>query len=232
MSRYKPELFRYLREYFSGMSSLGIKPVVVLDSSSIIQMEQAFRRVHGYERAYQFIDDLTSTALERDALIVVPSGVGDEITNHHLYHFLNKKPEISKKTVDRLSVCPTQLQSVLSYLQTEEGVRRTDTFRYDLRGHYTENITGKKATVDQISVNDWEIIDSALALAHYSASLFKQKSEAGSPYPLRGCYRVAVLSADKHISWTLEEAFNIPKGIALLDYMKPINTKEFTVGEQ
>lgn len=229
MSRYKPELFRYLREYFSGMSSLGIKPVVVLDSSGIIQLEQAFRRSVGYDQAYRFLDHLTSTAPERDALIVVPSGVRDEVIQHHLYHFLNKKPEISQRTVDRLSLCPTQLQSVRSYLQTEDGITRTDAFRYDLRGHYAENITGKKATVDQISLNDWEIIDTALALAHSSASLFKENSGAGSPYPLRGCYRIAVLSGDKHICWTLEEAFNIPKGISLIDYLKPINTRGFIV---
>ena len=229
MTRYKPELFRYLREYFSGMSSLGIKPVVVLDSSSIIQLEQTFRKKEGYDRAYQFIDHLSSTAPERDALIVVPSGVRDEVIQHHLHHFLHGKPEISKRTVDHLSLCPSQLQNVSLYHQTENGAVRVDTFRYDLRGHYTENIAGKKATIDPISFNDWEVIDTALTLANYSASLFKQNSEVGSPYPLKRCYRVAVLSGDKHICWTLEEAFNIPKGISLIDYLKPINTRGFII---
>ncbi|MBS3169265.1 hypothetical protein J4210_02170 [Candidatus Woesearchaeota archaeon] len=229
MSRYKPELFRYLREYFDGMSSLGIKPILVLDTSSIIQLEQAFRRKQGYARAFQFIDHLTATAPEQDAFIVVPAGVKDEVTQHHLYHSVNRRPEISKETVDRLILSPTQLQSVSSYLQTEQGASRTDTFRYELRGHYLENMTGKKASADPISLTDWEVIDTALASTAYSASHFRQNSAVGSPHPLWGCYRVAVLTGDKHISWTLGEAFNIPRGTSLADYVRPINTRGFIV---
>src|SRR3989338_7033148 len=99
MPRYQPNLFTYLREYYTGTSTLGMEPVLILDTSAIIDLEAAFRKQYGALKGHLHLERLITTTTSRGLRFVVPPLILEEIECHHLYHQRRGIPEVSETTL-------------------------------------------------------------------------------------------------------------------------------------
>jgi hypothetical protein len=223
MANGQPNIFDYLQRFYQPAHALKMQPVLIMDTSAIIDLEQAFQRQYGLRRSYQFIDQLQESA-GGQPLIIIPDGVKEEVHNHKDY-IVSGRPEISQQTIERIVQCTSGIHDLRPFMRTE----RCDGIRYFLRLMYHAGMNGKKRHRDPISFEDWEIIDTAVALGMLGEEQFARQCRAGEENPNRGCYKTAVLSSDRHVYWTIEEAFRHPECVELANYLMPIHVRDYSI---
>lgn len=221
----KPNIYHFLQRYFSDRQGLGMEAVIILDTSAIIGLETVSQQQYGCNHAHEFIDALRNTS-PREVKFIVPTGVKEETKNHTLYHHLNGRPEISFLTLKRILELPEE-SKLQHFIDAHE--ERVDTAHYFLRLMYLFKMEGKKKDCDPISRNDWEIIDMAIAAGIYSEVQFERNKLCNPTKPFEGCYKVAVLSGDKHIYWTLDKSAEEPEGVGLDNFIKPVNINNYSL---
>ncbi|MDP3734406.1 MAG: hypothetical protein Q8R37_04185, partial [Nanoarchaeota archaeon] len=204
----KPNIYHFLQRYFSDRSGLGMKAVLILDTSAIIELETASRKQYGVNQAHEFLDTLHRTAPE-GVEFIVSEGVKKEVKYHAKCH-IGCKPEISPLTSNRILEVPED-KNLLHFMVDKK--ERIDAARYLLRLLYHSKMGGKKKDTDPISRNDWQIIDTAIAAGIYSEAQFERNKLINPTRPFDDCYRAAILSGDKHIYWTIAKSAEEPEGI-------------------
>ena len=223
MTREKPNLFHFLKRYYEPVQELGMSPYLVLDTSAVIDLEQAFQQNYGLLRSYTFIEELAKTIPGLE--FVIPEPIKQELKIHQ-ESIRGGKPEISLQTLAKLqrySLSPAALDNF-----SREQVERIDAARYTARKIHYALVEGKKAEQDMISHEDWSVIDLGLTLGIFGEYKFEKNTATGKRR-FTECPKVAVLSSDAHIYWTLEQLFQLPEGVGLSQYIKPVNTRNYNL---
>ncbi|MBI2666635.1 hypothetical protein HYX13_03415 [Candidatus Woesearchaeota archaeon] len=221
MAQEKPNLFHFLQRYYESVSDLGMSPYLVLDTSAVIDLEQAFQKRYGLLRSHLFLEELSHTARGMEFIVTEP--IKQELVAHHEC-IRGGRPEISVTTFEKLqrySSCPTALQD---FRRKQE--ERIDTVRYTARRSHYALFVGKKAEQDPISSEDWSVIDFGVMLGIFGEYQFEQNAATGKRR-FTNCPKGIVLSSDAHVLLTLEKLFDFPEGVGLAQYIKPLNVRNY-----
>jgi hypothetical protein len=191
----------------------------------------AYRPKKRYLQSYEFLGDLENCATGK-VMLFAPQEIKNEVSEHHNYHTYRGSPEISHRTLEKVSRCASEMQDLINY-QIPKGIDKRlnqsqseDALRYILRGIHHQNFSGKKLIDDPISANDWQVIDWAARLGSYSRCLFDDNRLEANP--LLGTFKIAVLASDSHIYRTIDKAFDDPEAVGLSDYVRTINPRRYS----
>lgn len=230
MTSDRPNLYDSLRMYFSQVAPLQMEPVLIFDTSAVIDLEQDAQRKYGFKRSHEFLDTLKQVT---GASFIFPERVKEELDLHQKYHSVSGRPEISAKTLEKiLAFASKENQGVDLFL--DEHKEKVDGALYFTRLLQQQCCNGKKLKRDPISKVDWDVIDTAISWGMFAEDSYRQNMTAQSVNPFQGVPRISVLSSDSHIYWTLERLFGEPEGVALESHLKPINPRLYNLmgGEQ
>ena len=222
-----PNLFDYLVQYFSESATLGMNPVIILDTSAIIGLEQAHQKHYSFPFACTFLDNLANCS-PTGVQIIAPPQIKKEVIVHNGFKIAGR-PEISDQTTIKIQALEDDQEMKL--FQQEE-YPKIDENSYFLRQMYLDRMRGKKRDDDPISREDWSVIDTAMAYAVLGRHKFELNDNAGKPRRFAGTPKAAALSGDKHILWTIEEALKQPEMVAVGTYLKALNVRDYTLVPQ
>lgn len=220
----KPTLADYLSKYFELPVKLGMRPVIILDTSAVISLEQAYRQEYSFPCAYTFLDTISECS-KVPAQLVVPNPIRKEIVQHGQC-LLGGRPEISPITIHKIDELPTD-PALDQFKKNQAHCQQIDSVRYFLRWFYLSGMTGKKLDLDTISHEDWSVIDTAMAYGIMGHQLFTENERSGQLRRFTSAPKAAVLSGDKHIYWTIEEALKNPEIAELAEFTKAINIRDY-----
>jgi hypothetical protein len=201
-----------------------MQPILVLDTSAVIDLDQAYQKRYGLLRASQFLTHLQATA--PGLKVLVPPSIKDEIASHRDYS-IGGRPEISPQTLKRVLQYQSRDTAVQEFITQQKD--RIDQARYCLRLLYPQVCNGKKGERDPISLQDWSIIDLAISLGVFSENQLAQNKENNLLNPLQGCYTTAVLTSDYHVYAMINRVFEEPEGVELTHFLKPVNVRAYTM---
>ncbi len=212
----------------SGIAPSAI-PLIILDTSGILDLELAYRRdpAYNYRQAHAFLDHLTETAA--GVRFLVPESVKRETETHHFYHVRNGRPEVSAATLGRVKDLPSTYSELEQFVSENENA--VDFVRLYARLLQCSDMRGKKAEQDCISSVDLDVVYNALTaglLSHTYEHTY-EKIPAQAPEgtgEARRRYRVAVLSSDQHVNWLLREIRKYPWGVGLSRWVEPVEVRE------
>ncbi len=225
MANGKPDLFEFLRRYYALAPLLEMNPILVLDTSAIIDLERAFQKQYGLRKSYRFLEQLKRTAGGIE--LIIPVKIKEEIRDHALTCTINGRPEIAPDTFERLQRLPDRYAPLEAFVA--EQYQRLDQARYFLRQMHYAHIEGKKCTRDPISQSDWEVIDTAISLGVFAEDKFTSNSLQQKNNYFHSCPKISVLSADYHIIWTIERAFQEPEGVEVENYLKAVDVRDYVL---
>jgi len=240
----RPNIYAYMKSYFNGLASLGMKPLIILDTCAIIDLELATRKQinFGYKRGNEFVHKLNS--LLSNSNLVIPDKIMREIENHKNCH-ISGTPEISEKTYDLLVASSKGIpEDVKSYVKDAnktyetnfgEGILKSSPSDLDSKLYLANwflhsnkcNLSNKKFVLDIISTPDLDLIKIALTIANFSAHKFKLNEKNGLHKLLKETYKIAILSSDAHIYKTLNALSREPEFAHLKEYVNPINVRKY-----
>jgi hypothetical protein len=231
-------LYDYLESFFCASSpyakELGIIPVVVLDTSAIMDIEKAFVK-SGKKTGAVGLEQIANSARGLGRVkFVVTDRVTQECANHH-YHlssngYCNGLGDLVFSAVRGFNMSAKENDLLLRHSDLE--LPGFDDLRYELRETFSSTITGKKANEDPISMTDLDIVDASVFLAYLSAQRFTENLKQGDVPPLEGIYRVVTLSSDAHVNKSLNLFLSSPDGARYLDYLRPVNVREYFLVEK
>ncbi len=224
MANGKPNLFQFLQRFYATPTSLEMQPVLVFDTSAVIDLEQDYQRKYGLRRASQFLEHLQATA--PGLKVLVPPAIKDEVASHRDYS-ISGRPEISPQTLERVLQYQSRDATVQEFITRQQD--RIDRARYCLRLLYPHVCDGKKGQRDPISLQDWTIIDLAISLGVFSEDQLAKNKENSLSNPLQGCYTTAVLTSDYHVYALIDRVFEEPEGVGLTHFLKPVNVRSYTI---
>jgi len=225
MANGKPDLFEFLSRYYTPARQLEMKPMMILDTSAIIDMERAFQKQYGLRKSYRFLEQLERTAPGVECII--PPKIKKEIETHALTSTINGRPEIATNTYELLQYLPEEYAPLKAFVAEQH--QRLDKARYFLRQMHYANIEGKKCTRDPISQSDWEVIDMGISLGVFAEETFRRNTTKGIINPFHSCPKISVLSSDYHIIWTIERAFQEPEGVEVGNYLKAVDVRRYAL---
>ena len=225
MANGKPDLFEFLSRYYTPTQQLEMKPILILDTSAIIDMERAFQKQYGLRKSYRFLEQLKRTASGVECII--PPKIKEEIETHALTSTINGRPEIATDTYELLQRLQEGYAPLEAFVADQH--ERLDQARYFLRQMHYANIEGKKCTRDPISQSDWEVIDMGISLGVFAEETFRRNTTKGIINPFHSCPKISVLSSDYHIIWTIERAFQEPEGVEVENYLKAVDVRRYVL---
>lgn len=231
MANGKSNLFAYLQRYFRPAKSMEMQPILILDTSAIIDIEQSYQKRYGLRRAHIFLEELITAS--EGASCIVPKKVFGEVAMHHAHSVINGRPEISQPTYERLRASPPFSPKLVEEEYGQRGLftpfpiaaRPEEELRYFLRLLCASELCGKKAERDPISRADWDVIDTALSIGCASVEQFRANMGRTVEHFYQHCYKVAVLTADEHILWTLTRSFAEPEGVEMANFLSVVDTR-------
>ena len=226
MANGKPNLFEFLKRFYATPISLGMKPILVLDSSAVIDLDQSYQKKYGLRRSFLFLDHLQNAA--PGLQILVPQLIKTELEYHREWQ-VGGRPEISSDTLDKIQRLPSYDEPAELFFSQEQA--RLDQARYCLRLMYAATAEGKKAVQDPISKEDWKIIDTAISVGIFAEEMLLRNKLTGQKNILWGTYKTAALTADAHIYGTITRVFEEPEGVELTQFIKPVNVRSYTINE-
>ena len=206
--------------YFSAGTALGMDARLIFDTSALIDLEQDAQRRYGFKRSHTFLDTLQQVT---GASFILPREVREELEIHYKHHLVSGRPEISSHTFSKIERMPTADEELETYLASQQ--EEVDNVQYFTRLLQQRYCNGKKATLDPISPADWSVIDTALLWGMFAKNTYTKNLATASTTPFQGVPRVAVLSSDYHIYWTLERAFEESECVELGSHLKPFNVR-------
>jgi len=170
---YKPNIYEYIESYFNGSTSLGMKPLIILDTCAIIDFESATRKQinFGYRRGHEFINKLSS--LVNNTSFIIPDNIMCEIEFHKNCQ-ISGTPEISEKTYSLLNAFAKNIpEDVKLYVEKANQMYEMPEITFSRITHpriisgITPRITSENRTVITSSSN----LDTNLYLAHWFLKL-------------------------------------------------------------
>ena len=224
MANGEPNLFQFLQRFYTTPAALEMQPVLVLDTSAVIDLDQAYQKRYGLRRATQFLDHLKDTAT--NLRILIPPMIKDEIASHRDYS-IGGRPEISPQTLERVLQYQSRDTAVQEFITQQKD--RIDRARYCLRLLYPQVCNGKKGERDPISRQDWAVVYLAISLGVFSEDRLAKNKKVDLPNLLQGCYTTAVLTSDYHVYALLDRVFEEPEGVELTHFLKPVNVRAYTI---
>ena len=230
MANGKPNLYDSLRLYFSQVAPLQMEPVLIFDTSAVIDLEQDAQRRYGLKKSHEFLDTLQQVT---GATFIFPERVKEELVLHQKYHSVSGRPEISARTLEKIATFASTENWRVDLFSDEHQEKVDGTF-YFARLLQQQCCNGKKLSRDPISKVDWDVIDTAISWGMFAEDSYRQNMAAQSTHPFQGVPRISVLSSDYHIYWTLGRLFGEPEGVELESHLKPMNPRlyNFMGGEQ
>ncbi|MBT4651647.1 hypothetical protein HOC13_03950 [Candidatus Woesearchaeota archaeon] len=231
-------LYDYLESFYCSSSphtkELGVIPVIVLDTSAIMDIEKAFVK-SGKKTGAVGLEQIAESARGMGKVkFVVTDRVTQECADHH-YHlssngYRNGLGDIIFSAVRGFNLTARDENLLFRYNTSE--LSGFDEMRYGLRELFSSTITGKKAEQDPISPTDLDIIDASMFLAQKSAEQFAENIKQDNGSPLENVYRTIVLSSDAHVNKALNLFLSSPDGARYLDYLRPVNAREYFLVEE